>query len=189
MDADPAEAIFHTSDYDLYAALNLKEAATVDEIKKAYRRLALLSHPDKLASSTLEEQEEGKQRFQQIGYAYAVLNDKDRRERYDATGRTDDVGLGGGEKKTQEEWNEYFKQLWEGEVNAVSIQEFFKAYEGMFVPSTSVVRPELKYRLQARRKRGLISSRPTTIPKALLLSSWRMSCQAMLSQQKNASPP
>ena len=128
--ADPAEAIFLTTDYDLYGALNLNASASAEDVKKAYRRLALIYHPDKLASSTPEVQQAGHIQFQQIGYAYAVLSDEKRKSRYDDTGRTDEVGLGDGTKRTKEEWEEYFKELWQGEVSATSIGDFFDSYEG-----------------------------------------------------------
>ena len=136
MDADPAEAIFGTEDYDLYSALHLTSSASTEEIKKAYRKLALLHHPDKLASASVEKQEQGKTVFQQIGYAYAVLNDGKRKEVYDSTGRTDEGA--GGNKRTREEWDDYFRELWKGEVNATSIQDFFKAYEGPVAISSHI---------------------------------------------------
>lgn len=97
---------------DLYAVLELTSTSTtstsgatasardginLDAIKKAYRRLALLNHPDKHAASSANEDEKRAKslKFQQVGFAYAVLSDEKRRKRSDATGRTDESFLEG----------------------------------------------------------------------------------------------
>mmetsp|Transcript_26557 Transcript_26557/g.76695 ORF Transcript_26557/g.76695 Transcript_26557/m.76695 type:complete len:292 (+) Transcript_26557:100-975(+) len=53
------------------------------DIRKAYRRLALQYHPDRNAGGDLENQEQCKIKFQQIGHAYEVLSDEQRRKQYD----------------------------------------------------------------------------------------------------------
>ena len=67
---------------DYYAILNVSKGATDDELRKAYRKLALKWHPDKNPSDP-----DGAQRkFQEIGEAYEVLSDKKKREIYDVYG-------------------------------------------------------------------------------------------------------
>jgi DnaJ family protein C protein 9 len=135
MEADPAVQIFGSEEYDLYGALGLEEGASADTIKKAYRKLALLYHPDKLSSKADAERETAREKFQQVGYAYAVLSNDDRKARYDATGRTDETLLGG-----DGNWDEYFKELWQGEVNASTIDDFFATYHGKsLLPTRHVV--------------------------------------------------
>ena len=133
MEEDPATQLFGDSEdgIDLYGALNLNksDAPTVDAIKKAYRRLALAYHPDKQAATLSEaERAEATLQFQRIGYAYAVLSDETRKARYDATGRTDQGGIE--DLKGDASWEDYFKTLWSGEVNADTIDDFFASYEG-----------------------------------------------------------
>ncbi|NWY07168.1 DNJA1 protein, partial [Nothoprocta ornata] len=75
-----------TGYYDL---LGVRPGATLDEIKRAYRRLALRYHPDKNPS-------EG-ERFKQISQAYEVLSDSHKRALYDRGGERamKEGGLGG----------------------------------------------------------------------------------------------
>ncbi|XP_026492674.1 dnaJ protein homolog 1 [Vanessa tameamea] len=72
---------------DYYKILGLSKGATDDEIKKAYRKLALKYHPDKNKAPGAEE------RFKEVAEAYEVLSDKKKREIYDAHG---EEGLKGG---------------------------------------------------------------------------------------------
>lgn len=75
---------------DYYEVLGLGPEASVDEIKKAYRRLAFQYHPDRNADPAAE----GK--FKEITEAYEVLSDPDKRDRYDRFGQVDASGIGHG---------------------------------------------------------------------------------------------
>jgi len=66
---------------DYYKILGLvRGAASDDDIKKAYRKMALKYHPDKNKSPGAEE------RFKEVAEAYEVLSDKRKREIYDQYG-------------------------------------------------------------------------------------------------------
>src|ERR1700753_891274 len=85
---DPIATFFPgEEDVDLYAVLSLGRDAKAEEIRKAYHRLALVYHPDKHASAAQGAKDDASRKFQQIGFAYAVLSDEKRRPRYDRTGR------------------------------------------------------------------------------------------------------
>lgn len=65
-----------------YATLNISKSATTDEIKKAYKKLAVKWHPDK----NPDNQEEASERFKQIAEAYETLSDPELRRQYDNIG-------------------------------------------------------------------------------------------------------
>ncbi|KAH9818646.1 DnaJ domain-containing protein [Melampsora americana] len=120
-----SELPFKTEDLNLYEILNLDKSATKSEIKTSYKKLALRFHPDKLSINATEtEKRESNERFQQIGLAYQILNDSNSRKSYDLTGSLHFNSTHDGN------WNDYFKELWSGEVNSKSIEEFTKSYQG-----------------------------------------------------------
>lgn len=63
---------------DYYALLGVVETASQDDIKKAYRRLAKQYHPDANPNN-----KEAAEKFKEIGEAYGVLSDPDKRKQYD----------------------------------------------------------------------------------------------------------
>ena len=77
---------------DLYAVLGVDRTASVNDIRKAYQRLARQHHPDKGGEEEM---------FKKIQQAYEVLADDEKRRRYDMTGSTEEApppgfGPGGG---------------------------------------------------------------------------------------------
>ena len=69
---------------DYYALLGIAKDATPDEVKKAYRKLAMQHHPDRNQGDKTAEE-----KFKQVSEAYAVLSDPDKRKKYDAYGSAD----------------------------------------------------------------------------------------------------
>ena len=74
---------------DLYAVLGVAEGASEAEIKKAYHKLALQYHPDKHAGADEGVLDANEAKFKEVGEAYAVLSDEEKRRRYDQGGSVD----------------------------------------------------------------------------------------------------
>uniref|UniRef100_A0A6C0EJP5 J domain-containing protein n=1 Tax=viral metagenome TaxID=1070528 RepID=A0A6C0EJP5_9ZZZZ len=66
-----------------YAILDLKKNCSDEEIKQAYKKLALKYHPDR----SIDNKEYNTERFKEIATAYEILNDKKQRNMYDITGK------------------------------------------------------------------------------------------------------
>ena len=82
-----------TTKRDYYHVLGVERAATPDEIKKAYRKLAVKFHPDKNPGDKSAED-----KFKELGEAYEVLSNTDKRAAYDRFGHqafTQGGGFGG----------------------------------------------------------------------------------------------
>ena len=75
---------------DYYKTLNVERSASQDEIQKAYRKLARKYHPD------LNRTPEAEGRFKDIGEAYEVLKDADKRKKYDRYGAAWKAARAGG---------------------------------------------------------------------------------------------
>ena len=73
---------------DYYEVLGVGKTATADEIKSAYRKLAMKYHPDRNPGDKAAEE-----KFKEAAEAYDVLHDPEKRQRYDQFGH---AGLGGG---------------------------------------------------------------------------------------------
>ena len=69
---------------DLYTVLGVSRTASAEEIKKAYRNLALKYHPDRNQGDAAAEE-----KFKQINAAYDVLGDETKRRQYDMYGASD----------------------------------------------------------------------------------------------------
>ncbi len=72
---------------DFYEVLGIAREASADDVKKAYRQLALKFHPDRNPGD-----EEAPKKFKEAAEAYEVLSDPEKRQRYDRYGH---AGLNG----------------------------------------------------------------------------------------------
>ncbi|MBV8444730.1 MAG: molecular chaperone DnaJ [Candidatus Dormibacteraeota bacterium] len=70
-----------TAKRDYYEVLGVSRAASPEELKRAYRKLAMQYHPDRN-----DGDKQAEERFKEIGEAYSVLSDPEKRQRYDAFG-------------------------------------------------------------------------------------------------------
>src|SRR6188474_3465251 len=76
---------------DYYEILGLGKSASPEEIKKAYRKVAIQFHPDKNPDN-----KEAEEKFKEAAEAYEILSDADKKARYDRFGHAGMSGNGGG---------------------------------------------------------------------------------------------
>lgn len=76
---------------DYYEVLGLQKGASDDEIKRAFRKLAIKYHPDKNQGN-----KEAEEKFKEINEAYQVLSDPEKKANYDRFGTAEPGGFGGG---------------------------------------------------------------------------------------------
>ena len=75
---------------DYYSVLGVGKNATDEEIKKAYRKMAMKYHPDRNPGDKQAEE-----KFKEVGEAYDVLGDRSKRDAYDRYGHAGVDGMGG----------------------------------------------------------------------------------------------
>lgn len=88
---------------DYYEVLGVGKNAPADEIKKAYRKLAMQYHPDRNPGNP-----EAEERFKESAEAYEVLSNEDKRRRYDQFGHD---GLRGGDSQGFSDINDIFSRF------------------------------------------------------------------------------
>ncbi|KAH9310034.1 hypothetical protein KI387_037945, partial [Taxus chinensis] len=77
---------------DWYKILGISRTASIAEIKRSYKKLALQWHPDK----NVENREEAEAKFREIAEAYEVLGDDEKRMKYDRGEDIEEPGMGAG---------------------------------------------------------------------------------------------
>lgn len=102
-----------------YEILNVEKDATENDLKKAYRKLALQMHPDKNKAPGATEA------FKAIGKAFAVLSDADKRRKYDVHGPE--------EESNQQNHQQYYE-------TEVSPEELFNMFFGGGFPTNNLYR-------------------------------------------------
>ncbi|GAB1315833.1 DnaJ like subfamily C member 9 [Madurella fahalii] len=108
---------------DPYEVLSLPRTASPDQIKSAYRKAALKTHPDKAPS---DRKDEAKEKFQQVAFAYAVLSDAARRKRYDETGSTSEAVV----DSDGFCWSDYYREQYRDAISEEAIKQFAAKYKG-----------------------------------------------------------
>jgi len=106
---------------DYYEVLGVLKSASSEEIKKAYRKLALKYHPDKNKG---DKTAEGK--FKEASEAYHVLSDKGRRKNYDQFGHAAFEGSGGGEDFSNFDFTSAFSDIFGSNI----FDDFFEGFGG-----------------------------------------------------------
>ncbi len=98
---------------DYYKTLGVTRSATKDQIKKAYRKLALKYHPDRAKKSGMDPKV-SEEKFKEISEAYSVLSDEKKRMQYDQFGADFFSGRGSQAYSTTIDPFEIFSQFFGG---------------------------------------------------------------------------
>lgn len=80
---------------DYYEVLGVSKNATAEELKKAYRTLAIKYHPDRHTNDPEDQKKEAEEKFKEAAEAYDVLSDPEKRQRYDQFGHSMGQQFGG----------------------------------------------------------------------------------------------
>src|SRR5258706_13507712 len=89
---------------DYYKILGVDRKASADDIRKAYRKLAMQHHPDKNPGDKKAED-----KFKEINEAYQVLSDKEKRARYDQLGSAYSNFRTEGGRPGDFQWDDWFQ--------------------------------------------------------------------------------
>lgn len=112
-----------SSKRDYYEVLGVQKNASKEEIKNAYRKLALQYHPDRNKDPTAEE------KFKELSEAYAVLSDDEKRKRYDIYGH---VGAEEAFRGSEANFEEIFRDAGFGGFRDIFDQIFGRRGGGFF---------------------------------------------------------
>lgn len=98
------------ADSKLYDVLGIRPNATEQEIKKAFRKSALVWHPDKWADKSKEDQLNAETKMKELTEAYGILSNPEKREQYDQFG-LDGFKNGGEHEINPEDISQMFAQM------------------------------------------------------------------------------
>jgi curved DNA-binding protein len=107
---------------DYYAVMGVERDATQDEIKRSYRKLARKYHPD------VSKEPDAEARFKEVGEAYEVLKDPEKRAAYDQLGANWKAGQ---DFRPPPDWNEGF-EFHGGGFTGASAEQFSDFFDSLF---------------------------------------------------------
>ena len=105
---------------DYYKVLGVERKASTDDIRKAYRKLAMQYHPDKNPGDKKSEE-----KFKEINEAYQVLSDDQKRARYDQLGSAYSNFRTSGGRPGDFQWDDWFQQQGAGQRSYGNAEDVF----------------------------------------------------------------
>ena len=115
---------------DIYVVLGVTRTSTEEEIKKAYRTLALMHHPDKGGDA---------EKFKCVSIAYSILSDEGKRATYDRTGDVDEE-----DSKDFQGWYDWYRTMFPP-ITIQAIDEFGLRYKGSAEEKSDVLAAYTKH--------------------------------------------
>ena len=128
---------------DYYEVLGVDRQASASDIKKAYRKLAIQFHPDKNPDDP-----EAEEKFKELGEAYDVLGDEEKRAAYDRYGHSAFSGGRGGGGGGFHDPFDIFREVFGGGGGGSMFEEFFGGGGGRRQRSARRGGADLRYDLQ-----------------------------------------
>ncbi|PNF26651.1 DnaJ subfamily C member 9 [Cryptotermes secundus] len=107
---------------DLYEVLKIPNIANQKQVRKAYHKLSLLVHPDRVEE---KEKIEATEKFKVLGKIHSILSDKEKRAIYDESGDCDEEN----DDIVERDWNEYWRMLFKP-ITVKDITDYEKKYKG-----------------------------------------------------------
>ncbi|XP_015514573.1 dnaJ homolog subfamily C member 9 [Neodiprion pinetum] len=107
---------------DFYEVLKIPTNANEKQVKKAYHKLSLLVHPDRVEENVKAEATE---KFKVLGRIHSILSDNDKRKIYDESGQFDEES----EEVVMKNWADYWRSLFK-EITVEDINNYEKNYKG-----------------------------------------------------------
>ncbi|EGO01762.1 hypothetical protein SERLA73DRAFT_177243 [Serpula lacrymans var. lacrymans S7.3] len=129
---------------DYYALLGVQQSASADEIRQAYKKESLRTHPDRLSKATPAEKKVATEKFQAVADSYYVLSDPTRRKEYDALYRSKSYSNKSEDPKASQNFFSQFAGMFGGGANAGAAGQGADA-EGVFADVfEELLRPEVQ---------------------------------------------
>lgn len=107
---------------DFYEVLQIPKTANEKQVKKAYHKLSLLVHPDRVEESVKVEATE---KFKVLGRIHSILSDNDKRKIYDETGQFDEES----DEVVMRNWADYWRTLFKP-ITVNDIKDYEQNYKG-----------------------------------------------------------
>lgn len=123
---------------NLYEVLQVNKDSSADDIKKSYRKMSLLVHPDRVKE---DEKLLATSKFQVLGKVYSVLSDKNKRAVYDESGIVDDDFVddvidwkkfwdAAFPRLSKRDMDNYFEKYWGSSTEKEDLKEAYNSHKG-----------------------------------------------------------
>ncbi|ETE60270.1 hypothetical protein L345_13988, partial [Ophiophagus hannah] len=143
---------------DYYKILGVDKNASEDEIKKAYRKRALMHHPDRHSGASAEIQKEEEKKFKEVGEAFTILSDPKKKARYDSGQDLEEDGMNMGVREVDRK------------TTNAKIEKRSRGFDYTYEKSTLFSANNLKLQVSKGLSKEFHINQPNSRPKKLLIA-------------------